>query len=157
MKVCLECNVNKPLTEYYAHAQMQDGHLNKCKDCVKNRVHKHRKNNLDAVRDYDKKRNLLPHRAIARKNYLNTENGKIARKKALLNYKNNHPLKYAAQVIVGNAIRNGELIRSKNCSECNSDYKIEGHHDDYTKPLQVKWLCELCHKEWHRHNKPIYN
>jgi hypothetical protein len=156
MKVCRSCNKEKALNEYYTHAQMADGYLNKCKVCVKTRVNLHRGNNLDAVRDYDKKRNLLPHRVEARRNYTKTENGKIARKQALLNYKHNYPLKYAAHVITTNAVRDGKLIKETSCSKCNSTCKIEGHHNDYTKPLDVTWLCELCHKEWHRHNKPIY-
>jgi transposase-like protein len=65
-------------------------------------------------------------------------------------------MKYAAHVIVRNAIRNGKFTQANNCSVCDSTEKIEGHHDDYTKPLEVRWLCEKCHKEWHRHNKPIY-
>jgi len=39
-KICLECNIDKPLSEYYTHKLMSDGYLNKCKDCTKSRVKK---------------------------------------------------------------------------------------------------------------------
>ena len=59
-------------------------------------------------------------------------------------------------ILIEKEDRLGGKIRQLNCSVCNSTNIVEGHHDDYTKPLEVRWLCKACHKEWHRHNKPIY-
>jgi len=155
MKICRQCGIEKPMTEYYAHNQMADGYLNKCKDCVRSQVSKHREFNLDYIKEYDKKRAMLPHRVQARKEYISSEIGKSVRKKAAENYKKKFPLKYAAHVVISNAIRDGKIVKQTICSECGSDKNIEGHHDDYTKPLSIRWLCEPCHKMWHKHNKPI--
>ena len=157
MKVCRECNVEQPLSEFYKHAAMGDGHLNKCKSCVKQRVNKHRNENIEKAREYDRQRAMLPHRVQARKEYIQTEQGKRSKKKSLEKYKKTYPMTYAAHVITGNAIRDKKLKRPSKCSVCNSKKtKIEAHHDDYTKPFDVRWLCNSCHKEWHNNNNPIY-
>ncbi len=46
---------------------------------------------------------------------------------------------------VHRAIENGTLIRGKCCMKCGIKCKTEGHHEDYSKPLDVIWLCRLCH------------
>lgn len=47
------------------------------------------------------------------------------------------------------AIRSGKLIKQP-CEVCGTDVKIEAHHDDYMKPLDVRWLCRFHHQEHHR-------
>lgn len=41
------------------------------------------------------------------------------------------------------------------CEQC-GELQVHGHHDDYTKPLEVRWLCPPCHRDWHKNNTPIY-
>ena len=58
--------------------------------------------------------------------------------------------------ITERAIEKGILIRKTHCEQCsNTDDIICSHHDDYNKPLEVRWLCIKCHFEWHKQNKPI--
>lgn len=156
MKICRECNTEKLLFEFYKHAAMADGYLNKCIQCVKSRIKKHREVNLEKIQAYDKTRANAPHRVQARKDYSKTEAGKRAKKKAMDSYREKFPMKHAAHVITRNYIRDGKLKAETVCSICKSTKKVEAHHDDYTKPLEVRWLCESCHKDWHRHNKAIY-
>lgn len=77
-KTCFKCHCVKPLTEFYKHSEMADGHLNKCKACTKTDVAKHRAENLARVREYDRQRGMLPHRVAARDEYRQTEEGKAS-------------------------------------------------------------------------------
>lgn len=61
---------------------------------------------------------------------------------------------YLARAKVNNAIASGRLAR-KSCEVC-GEVKAQAHHDDYTKPLDVRWLCVTHHNEWHKNNTPIY-
>jgi len=54
------------------------------------------------------------------------------------------PIKKSARYKVYCAVKAGELIRQP-CEVC-GDSKSEGHHKDYTKPLEVEWLCRKHHK-----------
>jgi hypothetical protein len=49
-----------------------------------------------------------------------------------------------------NAIKEGKIIRPDTCEDCGANTFVEGHHFDYSKPLEVKWLCRTCHGKVHR-------
>lgn len=49
-----------------------------------------------------------------------------------------------AREAVSRAVRAGKLLRAP-CEECSAE-KAHAHHEDYDKPLEVRWLCPKCHK-----------
>lgn len=132
VKGCTECGRELPLADFYAHKAMRDGHLSKCKDCVKARVRRYRQDNLDRVREYDRQRSSLPHRVAKRKEIMNSQ----------------PPERQKARYAVSNAVRDGRL-QKRPCAFCGSEKDLEAHHHDYTKPLDVTWLCTACHRKFH--------
>mgnify|MGYP000985966304 CR=1 FL=1 len=59
------------------------------------------------------------------------------------------PEKMRARQIVANALKKGTVTRMP-CQICGSDRRVHAHHDDYSKPLQILWLCSFHHGERHR-------
>lgn len=53
------------------------------------------------------------------------------------------------------AVYNGMIIKPDKCSKCSNptNRRIEGHHMDYDKPLEVIWLCLPCHRKLHMYLK----
>jgi hypothetical protein len=135
-KTCRGCSASLPLSDFYKHAQMADGHLNFCVKCVKARVSKHREQHGERIRAYDRERAKRPHRK--------------AQLRSLIERHQQDPQRRIAHQMTSNAIRDGKLTRPDTCSTCGKQCKPEGHHDDYSKPLEVRWLCRSCHCRHHR-------
>lgn len=62
-------------------------------------------------------------------------------------YREANPDKHAAHQAVTRALKRGELER-RPCAVCGSS-SVEGHHHDYTRPLEVTWLCKRHHLDAH--------
>lgn len=59
--------------------------------------------------------------------------------------------RYAAHLLVKKALYRGELTRPRLCEDCGilPDHTLQGHHEDYSKPLSVVWVCTSCHGKRH--------
>lgn len=58
-----------------------------------------------------------------------------------------HQPRILARLAVRNALRRGEL-RKEPCEVCGA-LRVDGHHDDYSRPLAVRWLCRQHHRDHH--------
>lgn len=150
MKICGTCNIEKEDGDFHKRKASKDGLAARCKECQ---------------RQYDKARANDPERVKAREEYQKTPQGQAAVRRAkerwaLKNkgkvaestkrYREKNPNKYRAHGIVAYAIKQGNLYPEP-CEICGKK-KTEAHHDDYSKPLNVRWLCSKHHKQWHTDN-----
>lgn len=129
IKTCFKCKAEKPTTEFYKHSEMADGYLGKCKECAKRDTRTNRGDRAEYYRAYDRERGSRRTAADTR------------------DYRERNPVKHKAHTAVHWAMRSGRLYK-KPCEVC-SDREVHAHHDDYSKPLEVRWLCALHHQQWH--------
>lgn len=150
MKYCPRCDVVKPVSEFYRHPKTSDGFLGICKECQNERMKKNRLTN-PAVQAYDRERSKLPHR----KAHIASVAAKWARDnpERMKELRMKDKQVYRARSAVNNAVRRGKLIKGP-CKVCGTTDNIHGHHADYSKPLDVTWLCAQhhadLHQKWHR-------
>ncbi len=133
-KQCFKCEKILPVESFYAHPKMADGRLGKCKECTKKDATANRCRNLERYRDYDRQRYQTPERR---------QRGVAAARL----HRQRHPDRAQARHAVANAVRDGRLLR-KPCEVCGCE-KSEAHHDDYSRPLDVRWLCRVHHRMHH--------
>jgi ribosomal protein S27AE len=133
VKTCFKCKRELPRSEFYAHPEMKDGLLGKCKDCARDDVTEHRIKNIGRIREYDRNRASQPQRAVLR-------DAVTRRDRATF------PERYRARMAVARALKAGVLMKPEACQRCgNTPSRIEAHHADYGAPLDVEWLCKPCH------------
>ena len=104
--------------------------------------------------------------------YRSAQNARMARDRALGKRKQpdlrharsreaNHPEKIKAKRLVRTAIAAGKLIKPRLCEVCKTEPPplrdgrsgLQAHHADYSKPLDVRWLCHPCHVLEHKNEE----
>lgn len=128
MKTCFKCGQAKPLDGFYRHSEMADGHLNKCKDCTKVDMRRHRAT-TPAVKERDRARASEPKRAALRH-------------RVTAAWRRAHPDRARAHHMAQRACASQRPVL---CEGCGRDARLEMHHFDYSQPTNVMWLCKACH------------
>jgi hypothetical protein len=142
MKKCFRCNTVKPLDAFYKHPEMADGHLNKCIECTKPDVRRNRRVKAEYYRRYDMER------------FRNDPKRRAQHKANCILYTIRHADRRHAHAVLHNAVKSGKVVKGP-CAVC-GEKRVEGHHFDYSKPLEVIWLCKAHHNAIHHPEKPVF-
>jgi len=136
-KTCMKCGELKPLSDFYKHPMMKDGHLNKCKECTKKDVSNNYYKNKKYYQEYEHSEKRIASRR--------ERSGKYLKQHRL-----NNPEKNRARRILAYNIRKGYITKPSICIVCKEESEhIQAHHSDYSKPLDVVWCCPQCHRDIH--------
>lgn len=134
---CPTCGMNKPGEDYYADKRSPNGLKSQCKKC----------HTESAIRTRDKEL----HRANRRKSAARTREKNPDKYRAR---ERNAPRRTGAKVDARRKlnleVRKGTIVKPVICEDCGQCMRLTAHHEDYKRPLDVHWLCYLCHARRHR-------
>lgn len=133
-KACTKCGETKALDEFHRDRSRRDGRFPQCRLCAtagkRAEARANPEKNRERVRRWQREN---PEKFKAR----------LARE----------PDKQRARKAVRNAVARGVLLKPERCEDCEGQFekrRLHGHHEDYSKQLDVAWLCASCHVRRHR-------
>ncbi len=137
---CTKCKLEKPVAQFQARPSRGPTALRSwCNECCALELRESYRKDLDFSR--------------ARRRHYERANGRSPDRKpqsyAL------DPAKHLAHAAVSRALQKGILVRPVCCERCGATGRVEGHHDDYTRQLDVLWLCTMCHRARHAELKAV--
>lgn len=155
---CRHCKKEKQISEFYKGSPRQ------CKNCIKAKYKGYKKEyyeknkkrilkvqkewhkkNPDKVKIYREKH--AEKRAEYYRNWYKTNGRKRTKdvKEYYSLWRKRNLIAYRAQCLVTQAVKWGFLKKPKHCESCTRERKVISHHKDYSKPMEVTWLCYSCH------------
>ncbi len=139
-KACPDCGLTKPVNDFYRNKRMADGRYRTCILCTRKYNNSYYDKNPEQFVEYRKRWFSAP--GYHEKSLQFTQK-----------YRRMYPEKYKARTAVFNAVATGKLKRLP-CEVCGA--KAEAHHEDYSKPLVVQWLCRKHHDAEHKELNRAY-
>lgn len=134
-KKCSKCLLIYSSYLFPKDRQKVDGIYPACKECCRKRNRRYACSHTTLIKEKYKDIYKTPKEKERLRNL-----AEIMRKK--------YPEKMMARRQVFLALSRGSI--TKEICECCSDSKVHAHHEDYSKPLEVRWLCGKHHRELHR-------
>ena len=172
-KICGKCKMAKMLSEF--GKSKRDGYQSWCKACrrewlaqyeetehykeyrkVYNEVYRRRPGVAERRKAYDSRPENVEKKRLYRQANKESTKGyneeysqrpEVMARRKVYRQRPDVKVKYFARSYLGHAIRAGRITR-QTCVVCGNE-KAHGHHEDYSKPLAVIWLCSKCHTDLH--------
>jgi DNA polymerase III delta prime subunit len=171
-KECIVCGEKKPLYQFptYKTRKGDTAYLNRCKGCSSLYKKKHyqqnkdsyllrsksqREKNPESYKEYMKQyyKEHSKELGVKSKEYADNHRKEINAYHSIHRKLPENRIKEDARKMVQLALQFGILIRPEVCEHCGKECFCEAHHRDYTKPLDVDWLCKQCHENEHHLNE----
>jgi hypothetical protein len=145
MKKCIKCGEEKNNDSFYKWYKKTGttGHRNDCIKCVLLVNNRYRKEKKDLLKS---KRRI---RTGAKPKKYCTDPIQKKRNEDMYRSARKYPEKTLARSFLSYYVKKGKIVKPDSCEICFEKTKVEGHHQDYSKPLEVKWLCKRCHTDIH--------
>lgn len=145
MKFCRKCQTTKSLSLFGIDRRREDGTALNCKECTARLCRERNRGNEKVLARY-RKRNADEEYKALRKEIQQRPEVKLRNAEQQRRWRSVNKHKRHAHSVVAWAIKKGRLLKQP-CEVCGGD--AEAHHDDYSKPLEVRWLCPLHHAREH--------
>lgn len=160
-KRCSVCGSEKELAEFCPDRRKSDGRASRCREChrkitreagrrayrenpEKYRARNHARRSDEATRAAERE----SWRKWRKRTLLDPAAAEAQRRKDRERRLGHERQKILARDAARAAVRNGILVRQP-CEKC-GERKTHAHHEDYSRPLDVRWLCVSCHGKEHR-------
>jgi hypothetical protein len=163
-QICNECKRDLPLTSFSKCSDRKNGVLGRCRECRGNA----KKARLRTPEGKAYEQRYAPARRVnvrlrqsKKRDEINAKTRAYYQKhkerlqeQRRARYAYNHSShKLKANHLLQSAVRRGKIVKPKYCERCSKEVPslfLHGHHEDYSKPLEVQWLCAGCHGFTHR-------
>lgn len=151
MQECRTCKRVLPILHFHRNTSNKTGHNYQCRSCASAYRKKYYLDHKDGIRAWKKRYYHENYARIieANQRYVEQNKAKVLSWKSAWGKRNRK--KGAAKRRIGAAIQRGDLVRQpcEMCPKTNTN-RIQGHHHNYQKPLEVNWLCQKHHRFIHR-------
>ena len=154
---CKDC-YNRKKREYDARnkekkksrdLRWRERHPEKARECDKKKDKKFKKKNQAVLRA--KARNRAAVKRENNREFYREKQRKYyeQNKEKFKNYRELSKIEVAARRKVSYEVAKGRLTKPDHCQNCGKKTRLEAHHHDYSKPLDVIWVCRPCHNQIH--------